>query len=405
MIDADQSQIAAVRKNVIDPMNTLLKLHDGPQKLMQKRNKRVVDYARLKSIKDRGDKPDKKTIEQGDQYIAVNETLKDELPKLFSMTAKLVEACLNNFVQLQLQWQVIWRRKLSQAIDDQKPPGRLEDIQDAFTGDWQFFDAQVTSLGICNGSMLNEVVNQTNLYSSASLYGDNGSTTRHGSSLELSKRRTLSVSSEQSPVLPQPDFGGRGSGSFFPISDSTTLVSSSGYFENTRRMRASSTLSGHSPRTPEVPGGYPSYSSNTTPVNLTPGRPSTANPRTVTEPLPSSSRPSTEAPSFNRPSQESTGPGRTSGMTYPPISTGSQARAPSPSSRYSGFFSSAMPMSDSPRTESPGIGQTPTFNVIFLAASVYEFNIDRARKEAGYPYLTYVAGEVRPGVISSCSLE
>ena len=30
------------------------------------------------------------------------------------------EACLNNLVQLRLQWQVIWRRKLSQAIDDQK---------------------------------------------------------------------------------------------------------------------------------------------------------------------------------------------------------------------------------------------------------------------------------------------
>ena len=41
-----------------------------------------------------------------------------------------------------------------------------------------------------------------------------------------------------------------------------------------------------------------------------------------------------------------------------------------------------------------GTGQTPNFNVIFLAASVYEFNMDRARKEAGYPYLTYVAGEV-----------
>ena len=67
---------------------------------------------------------------------------------------------------------------------------------------------------------------------------------------------------------------------------------------------------------------------------------------------------------------------------------------------YSSFFSSAMPMSDSPRTASPGTGQTPTFNVIFLAASVYEFNIDRARSKAGYPYLTYVAGEVSTRVIS-----
>ena len=32
--------------------------------------------------------------------------------------------------------------------------------------------------------------------------------------------------------------------------------------------------------------------------------------------------------------------------------------------------------------------------VLFLAASIYEFNIDRARREAGYPYLTYVAGEI-----------
>ena len=34
-------------------------------------------------------------------------------------------------------------------------------------------------------------------------------------------------------------------------------------------------------------------------------------------------------------------------------------------------------------------------NVIFLAASVYDFNIDRIQREAGYPYLTYVAGEVQ----------
>lgn len=34
--------------------------------------------------------------------------------------------------------------------------------------------------------------------------------------------------------------------------------------------------------------------------------------------------------------------------------------------------------------------------VLFVVASLYEFNIDRARQEGGYPYLTYVVGEVRP---------
>ena len=94
---------------------------------MLKRNKRVMDYARYKAIKDRGDKVDKKTAEQGEQYIAVNDTLKEELPKLFALTGKLVEACLNNFVQLQLQWQGVWRRKLSQAIDDNKVPTNVNE--------------------------------------------------------------------------------------------------------------------------------------------------------------------------------------------------------------------------------------------------------------------------------------
>ncbi|KAK5245132.1 hypothetical protein LTR16_007392, partial [Cryomyces antarcticus] len=32
--------------------------------------------------------------------------------------------------------------------------------------------------------------------------------------------------------------------------------------------------------------------------------------------------------------------------------------------------------------------------VLFLAASLFEFNIDNTRKEAGYPYLSYVCGEI-----------
>ena len=379
-------------------MTVLLKLHDGPQKLMQKRNKRLMDFARFKAIKDRGEKPDKKTIEQGEQFQAVNDTLKDELPKLFSLTGKLVEACLNNFVQLQVQWQIMWRRKLSQAIDDNKIPATAQDIVNAFSGDFSFFEAQVLSLGICNGSMLNDVANQINFLSPTTTISGEDQTTRQASlssSLDLSKRRTLSVSSDKSPVIPHPDFGGRNSGSFFPIGDGVQLAPAGNYLTN-GRMRASSTLSAQSPRTPEVPGSYHSYSNNTTPIaTTTPNRPSTALPRTNTEPSPSMSRPSVDNPSLNRPSEDSASADRLSGTTYPPSSASSQPRDTAESQRYSGFFSSAMPMSDSPPTQSPAPAQTSKdFNVIFLAASVYEFNIDRARKEAGYPYLTYVAGEV-----------
>lgn len=32
--------------------------------------------------------------------------------------------------------------------------------------------------------------------------------------------------------------------------------------------------------------------------------------------------------------------------------------------------------------------------VLFVSASLFEFNIDKERKEGGYPYLTYERGEV-----------
>lgn len=390
-----------MRKNVIEPMTTLLRLHDGPQKLMHKRNKRVTDYARFKAIKDRGDKPDKKTIEQGEQFQAINETLKDELPQLFALTGKLVEACLNNFVHLQLQWQGIWRRKLSQALDDNKLPAKAQDIVDAFAGDFAFFEAQVLSLGVCNGSMLQDVNSQASYMSpSTTLNGDDRGSARQASqSSSTNRTRTLSVSSDQSPMLPQPDFGsggGRSSGSFFPIENGMQQLAPAGNYVIGGRVRASSTLSGHSPRTPEVPGSYHSFSSNTTPVLATPGRPSTATPRTYTDPSPSMSRLSIETPSMSRPSEESTRAGRTSQSTYPSTSISSQQRDHSDTPRYSNnVFHSAYPMSDSPPTQSPAPEQAQQgFNVIFLAASVYEFNIDRDRREAGYPYLTYIAGEV-----------
>ena len=46
-------------------------MHDQPQKLMQKRKKRLAEYANYKVRKDRGEKLDKRTIEQGEQFVAL----------------------------------------------------------------------------------------------------------------------------------------------------------------------------------------------------------------------------------------------------------------------------------------------------------------------------------------------
>jgi hypothetical protein len=87
----------------------------------------------------------------------------------------------------------------------------------------------------------------------------------------------------------------------------------------------------------------------------------------------------------------------------------------------SAAFSSAMPMEDDrardstsrppSRTVSRSNSRTPSrassrrtaltvggigadTKPMFIAASLYEFNIDKQRREAGFPYLTYVQGEI-----------
>lgn len=39
----------------------------------------------------------------------------------------------------------------------------------------------------------------------------------------------------------------------------------------------------------------------------------------------------------------------------------------------------------------------PDYNSLWLAASLFEFNTETTKREAGYPYLTFEAGEVSPG--------
>ena len=395
-------QTDAVKKNVIDPMTSLLKLHDGPQKLMEKRKKRVADFVKYKAIKDRGEKPDKKTIEQGEQFLAVNDTLKIELPKLFSLAGQLIKACLNNLVQLQLQWTSVWKRKMIQAIQLQEVPLSYGVIAQDFAADFRYIEAQVLSLGLCNGSILADAggllpFNSSGPSIGGSTLNENGSRrpslapeeyrprTLSNVGNEYPRGRGLSTPGGASPMLPSPDFGRPTDGfGLAPQANANLAQPTTGL-----RVRASSSASSKSPVTPDIPGGW-RHQMNGPPIAGSHAiRPSTSTGRsygsfsgTAAEGQRYSSdaynrlRPDGDHPRYMNP-RDATHPGQ------------------APVQRHSGIFSSAMPMSDSPRPSSPAEDKLPQdYNVLFLAASVYEFNIDRARREAGYPYLTYVAGEV-----------
>jgi hypothetical protein len=126
-------------------------MHESPQRIMTKRNKKAVDYARYKAIKDRGDTPDKKTKELADVYIALNETLIDELPILFGLTKKLVDAVLLNFIDLQAQWTNSWAAKLRMTFVELEMPEQVGSIVKAFMGDFTYNEKMLNQLTICNG--------------------------------------------------------------------------------------------------------------------------------------------------------------------------------------------------------------------------------------------------------------
>lgn len=322
---------------------------------MRKRDKRLLEYVRFTAVKDRGDKPDKKSAEQAEQFVALNETLKDELPKLYSMTARLMEACLKNFVQIQTTWQNLLQKRLAPLVDSF--PDDVEQIFNEWASDFTFSDAQVLSLGICNGSLLADTIGQPN-YSTPSI----GPKSRRPSTVNSASTRVGS-NIEDSPKVSH-EFNTSNPSFQSPAVDSQSFVS-------TGRRRADSAVSGRGTSARSVRIASPEPAQNVTSVP-------TSNP--IPEPVPSLPQLSLESPFLGD-----------------IINTSASDNPTTPAGgRYSGFFSSAMPMSDNPEDNEPApIDEHPKEpKVLFLAASIYEFNIDRARREAGYQYLTYVAGEI-----------
>jgi len=379
-------QVEKVRKCVIEPIQTLWRLHEGPQKMMQKRKKRLLDHVRYKAVTQRGEKPDKRLQQDEDHYNAVNETLKEELPKLYTLTKNLVEACLMNFIDLQAEWMQTWKLKTAPYADN---TARLPDdiglyiasLQSTFNQDFAEWEARIKSLGICNGSTLAEAQNFLSPTTTWP-HEDGSSSYKARPSTVGSSRRTMSVDGEQGQQsTPFSNYRISGNTAFspspllgnFPFPDgtsgSTPVV----------RTRASSAMSSRGPSTPQ------SQTAPYGPGTLNPTRPSTSSePRHMGSSVAGAPRVDFET------AQE---------LEYESNFILDHEIEPnrlnhSPDERFSGLFHSALPMSDSPPSSSPQLAEDGDARILFLAASLFEFNIDGSRREAGYPYLRYVPGEV-----------
>ncbi|KAI5203130.1 hypothetical protein E4T39_04338 [Aureobasidium subglaciale] len=370
-----------IQKHVVDPMLDCLKLYAGPQHLIAKRKKRVADYGRLQAMQQKGQKPDAKTVDGAEVYEALNEQLKLDLPRLYALQSELVRACLNTHVYLQTQWWWLWKEKLAPVVDFAY--AQYDDIEPDFAGEYELVHSQLLSLGVCNGSALADIANF--LSPQTTLVGDetiSSQVSTRRPSILPNGHRTMSIGSENQPLFTPSDFNK----SFNSAMASPVLPDSGqpGYYG---RMRSSSSLSARG----RAPSTGASQNSSLPPSRM---------PSVVQKASFSSHRPSTA----QRPADLKSMSSRISLETpkHSPIIrprsavSSQQQQQQQQEPRFSGMFNSAMPMSDIPISPGPLSPQHAALDtpVMFVAASLFEFNIDRARREAGYPYLTYVEGEV-----------
>jgi hypothetical protein len=284
---------------------------------------------------------------------------------------------LGRFIMIQSEWFDIWQKKVKTVLEESQIPKDVSEIVSMFNRDYKFVEARAQELGIINGNFTGlEKVGSTSKSDTES---------RQGRPSNLSSRsRGLSINSDRTPSLPTPDFAKRLSGQFVmsPIHPPSANVP---------------VLSYSTPYTAPQPTVHSRQGSGSpaTPDYMTQPRPSAANLA-----RPSTGRSFTSESGLQRGSSDYNTPlRRESGSTH---NSAYHVDGPPVSNRpYSGIFHSAMPLPDgledstkSSRASSRDRNVSSGYNVLYLAASLFEFNISATKSEAGYPYLTYQAGEV-----------
>lgn len=356
-------------------------LHNYEKKFFEKRNKRLLDCARYKNLQARKEKVDKKGQQLIDQFDALNNDIKDRIPKMQTKCTVLVNVCQQNFMQLQAMWSSTWQKKLLEVLD-RKTLCEWAEIEKDQKADESFVEADILALGACNRSLLEDTPNYSSIRSPSATLHDADSS-----------KRSVSLKSDGSPIYPI-DSNSRNSEKFPPSVEMPSL-NGPPYYPDVR-SRASSTVSGPAhigPISPES-GKHRSLTGSTQAGSTT--RNSIYQARSNEE-SPRLPRLSIETPSPSLGMFESLRNDRPeSGSTFFSAAQAPSASPPQNSTaRYSNLFSSAMPMSDSPRTRTPDQEEKDQdYPILFCVASVYEFNIDKSRREAGYPYLTYITGEI-----------
>lgn len=384
-IEQLENKVLHPMQQAVDSMN---RFKNDPKGLLQKRDKRMIDYAQARNKKEKGERVDKKIVERMEQWEALNTEAKQRMRKLIKATAKLVRTCQVCLIQMQMDWLTLVKTKLSVAMAISLDHLNVDHIKNDWQMDFDFQEASALSLSICNGALLAEAINMVNFQTPSTTI--NGEDSPRQAS--FSTKRSISLHSDGSHVhIPDPmPRNTQQTRNQYDNPNERSQLYGSGF--SSSRERAASATSNNYGRThdPSVRNG-----TNTKHVSASAGLGGVSFGRSEEALSSGPPRLSVDTPS---PLIGSLQPDY--GVARPPSSsTFFSAVAEPPSHAHkqstgSSIFSSAMPMSDSPVLDRAPEALNREPDVLFTAASVYEFNIDRSRREAGFPYLTYVPGEI-----------
>ncbi|KAK6536114.1 hypothetical protein TWF281_000360 [Arthrobotrys megalospora] len=364
-----------IKRHVITPIETVQKLCENTNKVMQKREKKLVDYARYQAMKEKGDKIDKKTKELADAYVTINDTLLDELPKLHNLVENLLDVVLTNFAELCGVWDRYLASRLEGLLDPLDIPSNFSDIIEVYKSDFTKVESVVESLTITNTN--------ANMWRTYSIYSQGSSSNPETASLS-SHSLYRSPTADAANPSPNPSTFGRSSlGSHTPNRHS-------GSFSPGSALVAASL--GHA--LPILPGAMASVQAAqrgraASAYNIPPTR--------APPPPPIRALSSASVPSHS--------PGLS--PTYSTHSV-AQSVASAPQTHTLNAFHTVDGGSPNPSRPStsdattaattPGTGRIVNGHpVLWLCASIYAYHASKeadAKRDSGFPYLTYDQGEI-----------
>lgn len=375
------------------------------QKTIEQRKKYLLYYVKYKQMVDRGEKVDPELEDLAQKFTAINDTLKHELPLLYERTKGLMRTLMTLFMCLQKDWYKTCSKKILPLLESEPQHTTslrydLDSYVERFHADYKPMQDLANRLGIVNRSLLVDISNMTSPVPTVS---DDG-----GSSRNSSSRRTASVGSEASMQDSRPrNSGGYGTRSHPRIIDNPPRSTPTGPAYPSLYQVGSAGRSGPGPTSLREARALSPVSDNSEATVMHGSE--CRNPDSsrhqdyyvldgvvdFDDPSPFGSGTFDFPPQLGASFLSSTMQTTSHSMPTPT----SQLISLPDSSRASGVFNSALPMSDSPvRGSMEDLPTTPADTdepeVLFLAASLFEFNIAHDRREGGIPYLVYVPGEI-----------